>query len=91
MKSCLKLLSLNVGMSSSLAGVSALLKFEDIDIVLLQEVCLTSEQIEHLLRGFRACSNIDHENINRPGIALASAAEKLDLPGYLIFSSTPAC
>ena len=71
MKSCLKLLSLNVGMSSSLAGVSALLKFEDIDIVLLQEVCLTSEQIEHLLRGFRACSNIDHENINRPGIALA--------------------
>ena len=71
MKSSLKFLSLNIGMSSSLAGLSAIVDFEDIDVVFLQEICLTSDQIEQFLRGYRAVSNIDQENINTPGIALA--------------------
>ena len=71
MKSSLKFLTLNIGMSSSLAGLSAIVDFEDIDVVFLQEICLTSDQIEQFLRGYRAVSNIDQENINRPGIALA--------------------
>ena len=69
--SCLKILSLNVGMSSSLAGVADLVKFENIDIVFLQETRLISEQAEQLLRGFKAVSNIDEEDITKPGITLA--------------------
>ena len=66
----LNLLSLNVGTSSSLAGVSALVNLQNIDIVLLQEVRISSLAIENLLRGFRALSNIDDEDPSKPGTAM---------------------
>ena len=64
-------LTLNVGTSSSLAGVSTLIENDKIDIVFLQEVCLTGDQIESLLRGFKSVSNIDDDDISRPGVAMA--------------------
>ena len=66
----LNFLSLNVGMSSSLAGLSALITTEKLDIIFLQEVRMTSLQIESQLAGFRAVANIDHDNLNIPGTAL---------------------
>ena len=71
MFSSLKCRSLNVGTSSSLAGVSTLVEFEKVDLVFLQEVRISGEQIESLLRGFRAVSNIDEEDSTRLGVALA--------------------
>ena len=69
--SSLNFLTLNVGTSSSLAGAATLIEVEKIDIVFLQEVRLSSEQIELSLRGFKAVANIDDEDPSRPGIALA--------------------
>ena len=63
--------SLNIGMSSSLAGLSSLVESENIDIVFMQEVRLSSEQIEQTLHGFKAAVNIDPNNLTKPGIALA--------------------
>ena len=69
--SSLNFLTLNVGTSSSLAGAATLIEVEKIDIVFLQEVRLSSEQIELSLRGFKTVANIDDEDPSRPGIALA--------------------
>ena len=66
----LNILSLNIGMSSSLAGLPALITTEKIDIIFLQEVRMTSVQIESQLSGFRAIANIDQDNLNIPGTAL---------------------
>ena len=71
MISCLKCLSLNVGTSSSLAGVSTLIDLEKIDLVFLQEVRITSDHIESLLRNFKAVANVDVDNPSIPGVALA--------------------
>ena len=71
MISLINCLSLNVGTSASLAGVSTIIEFEKVDIVFLQEVRITGEQIECLLRGFKAVANVDHEDSSRPGVALA--------------------
>ena len=66
----LNLLSLNVGMSSSLAGLSALITSERLDIIFLQEINIPGVQIESQLPGFKAAANIDHENLSTPGTAL---------------------
>ena len=71
MMSSLNCLSLNVGTSSSLAGVSSLVEYEKVDLVFMQEVRIDSEQIESLLRGFKAVANIDNDDPSRPGVALA--------------------
>ena len=71
MASILNLLSLNVGSSSSLAGVVALIESENIHIVFLQEVRVSGDHIEHLLRGFNAVANVDIENSSSPGTAIA--------------------
>ena len=63
-------LSLNVGMSASLAGLPVIIQAEQLDIIFLQEVRVTSEQIEHLLRGFRAVVNIDESQPSKPGTAI---------------------
>ena len=62
--------SLNVGMSNSLGGLSALISSETMDIIFLQEVRLSGPQIENLLPGFQAVANIDPENPSRPGTAM---------------------
>ena len=62
--------SLNVGMNNSLAGLVTLIESENLDIILLQEVRLTSVQIEKQIIGFNAVSNIDPHNVMQPGTAL---------------------
>ena len=44
--------SLNIGMSSTLAGLVHLVQSENVDIIFLQEVKLTSIEIEYQLHGF---------------------------------------
>ena len=70
MESSINLFSLNVGMNTSLAGLSTLIAANSLDIIFLQEVRLSSEQIELLLRGFKAVVNIDEENPSKPGTAI---------------------
>ena len=65
----LKILSLNVGMSHSLAGLPALISSENLDLVFLQEVNLSSSQIEDQLPGFKADSNISDNHLV-PGTAI---------------------
>ena len=73
------IMSFNVGHSSTLAGLRAMLELEWIDIVLLQEVGITDSQIETLLSGldYKAKANIDQENPSKPGTAMIW---KEDLP-----------
>ena len=66
----INLFSLNVGTSSSLAGLQALIDTENLDLVFLQEVRLSTEQIESLIVGFHAVANIDPDHSSRPGTAL---------------------
>ena len=77
--SSLTFLSLNVGHSSSLAGLRAMLEVEWVDVVFLQEVGINESQIEVLLRGldYKARSNVDPENPSHPGTAMVW---KSDLP-----------
>ena len=66
----LNFLSLNVGTSSTLAGLPDLVHTENIDILFLQEVCLMNDQIQNLLRGYKAAVNIDDSCVSKPGTAL---------------------
>ena len=70
MDSKINIFSLNVGMSATLAGLPAIIKAEHLDIIFLQEVRLSSDQIEHLLRGFKAAANIDPTQPSKPGTAI---------------------
>ena len=70
MNSTVNLFSLNTGTSSLLAGLSDLVKYEHLDIIFLQEVRMTSDEIENLMPGFRAESNIDVNNREKPGTAI---------------------
>ena len=65
-------LSLNVGMSASLAGLVTLISAHQLDIIFLQEVRLTKEQLDILLGsiGFVASVNIDPSQPTKPGTAL---------------------
>ena len=65
-------LSLNVGMSSTLAGLSTLITTQNLDIVFLQEVKSSGEQIELLLGrlGFKAAVNIDQDCPTTLGTAI---------------------
>ena len=70
MTSSIKIFSLNIGMNNTLAGLSSLVQSEKFDLILLQEVRLSSSQIESLLPGFHACSNLDVDNPDKPGTAI---------------------
>ena len=61
MNSRIRFLSLNIGMKNDLAGLTTLIKVHKLDIILLQEVRMSEEQVEHLIRkyGFKAKVNID--------------------------------
>ena len=69
----LKILSLNVGMSSTLAGLTTLLSVYPVDIIFLQEVRISNDKISNLLGGFgfRAEVNIDEDSPSSPGTAIA--------------------
>ena len=71
MDKLVNLFSLNTGTSGLLAGLPDLVKSEHLDIIFLQEIRMTSSEIELLLPGFRAESNIDEDNPMRPGTAFA--------------------
>ena len=62
--------TLNVGMSSTLAGLPSIVKSENLDVLFLQEVCLSANQIRNLLRGYDASVNYDENNLSTPGTAL---------------------
>ena len=64
------ILSLNVGMSNSLAGLPSILCSENLDIIFLQEVRLSSSEIESFLPGYKCVSNLDVENPSKPGVAI---------------------
>ena len=64
------ILSLNVGMSSTLAGLPSLVSSEKIDIIFLQEVKLNSLEIERQLPGYCAEANLDPTSSSKPGTAI---------------------
>ena len=49
MNSRIRFLSLNIGMKNNLAGLTTLITVHKLDIVLLQEVRLSDEQVDLLL------------------------------------------
>ena len=59
--------TLNVGMSNTLAGLPAFLAAENLDILFLQEIRMTSLEIEAQLRGYSVYVNIDNDNPATPG------------------------
>ena len=73
MNSRIRILSLNIGLKSDLAGVLTLISVHKLDLILLQEVRITDEQINQQLgnHGFKGMVNIDEEDPLRPGTALA--------------------
>ena len=72
MNSRIRILSLNIGLKSDLAGLLTLITVHRLDIILLQEVRITDEQINQQLanHGFTGMVNIDAENPLTPGTAL---------------------
>ena len=68
----IRILSLNVGLKSDLAGLCTLIKIHKPDLVMLQEVRISDEQINqkvgHL--GFTGKVNVDAENPMKLGTAL---------------------
>ena len=73
MNSRIRILSLNIGLKSDLAGLLTLISVHRLDVVMLQEVRITDEQINQQLgnHGFTGKVNIDAENPQIPGTALA--------------------
>ena len=73
MNSRIRILSLNIGLKSDLAGLLTLISVHRLDLVLLQEVRITDEQINQQLcnHGFTGMVNIDAEDPLKPGTALA--------------------
>ena len=67
------ILSLNVGMSSNLAGLTTLLSVNPVDLILLQEIRISDEQINATLGrlGYTAVVNIDMDSPTSPGTAVA--------------------
>ena len=53
-----------------MASLSTMFDLENLDILLLQEVRMSSLQIENELTGFNAVVNIDHNNVSLPGTAI---------------------
>ena len=73
MNSKIRILSLNIGMKSDLAALLTLISVHRLDLVMLQEVRITEEQINQQLanHGFTGMVNIDAEDPLKPGTALA--------------------
>ena len=72
MESKIRFLSLNVGLKNNLAGLQSLVKVHKLDIILLQEVRITDEQIDILIGkfGYQGKVNINLEEPSRPGTAI---------------------
>ena len=68
----IKILSLNVGMKSDLAGLITLIQVHKLDVILLQEVRISEEQLNQQFRnhGFSGKVSIDAEDSMKPGVAI---------------------
>ena len=64
MESFVNIITLNVGMSSSLAGLINLITINDVDIVLLQEVRSSKEHLDNLLGGLGFYTDINEPDYN---------------------------
>ena len=73
MKSRIRILSINIGLKSDLAGLLTLISVHRLDVVMLQEVRITDVQINQQLsnHGFTGTVNTDEEDPLKPGTALA--------------------
>ena len=72
MNSRIRILSLNIGLKSDLAGLLTLISVHKLDLIMLQEVRITDKQINQQLcnHGFTGVVNIDAEDPAKPGTAL---------------------
>ena len=66
----LNFLTLNVGMSATLAGLPDIVKLEKVDIVFLQEVNLSEDEIRGFIPGYDVAVNMDDNNPSKPGTAI---------------------
>ena len=73
MEGFISIISLNVGLSSTLAGISEIATCYNVDIILLQEVRLSNNQLGALLGklGYNSEVNVNIEMPSRPGTAIA--------------------
>ena len=69
----IKILSLNVGLSHNLAGLSSLVAVNNVDLVMLQEVRMSQEQFASQIEifGFKGEVNQDLNSPSKPGTAVA--------------------
>ena len=72
MRAKIRILSLNVGMKSDLAGLVTLIQVHKLDIILLQEVRISDEQLNQQIRnhGFTGKVSVDTEDSMKPGVAI---------------------
>ena len=72
MESKIRFLSLNVGMKNNLAGLESLVKVHNLDIIFLQEVRISDEQIDILIgkHGYKGKVNNNPEEPLLPGTAI---------------------
>ena len=73
MNSIIRILSSNIGLKSDLSGLLTLISVHRLDLVMLQEVRITDEQLNQQLgnHGFTGMVNIDAEEPLKPETALA--------------------
>ena len=86
--SYISIISLNIGMSTSLAGLTSLILTHSVDLILLQEVTTSSEQLDSLLcgLGFQVEVNRDAGSPSSLGTAVAWR-ENLSIDG--VFNIVP--
>ena len=72
MRAKIRILSLNVGMKSDLAGLVTLIQVHKLDIILLQEVRISEEQLNQQIsnHGFTGKVSVDTEDQMKPGVAI---------------------
>ena len=68
----INLLSLNVGSSSNLGGLNTVISTSKYDVILLQEVKMTQNQLDNAVNrfGFLSKVNVNEENHQKPGLAI---------------------
>ena len=69
------ILSLNAGSSNDCGGLRHIIEIEKPSIVLLQEICLSTERLQALVqgKGYKAMANIDE--LNKPGTGIVWKSE----------------
>ena len=73
MEGFINIITLNVGLSSTFAGICTLATINNVDIILLQEVRGCSDELNSIMGklGFECEVNVNKENPSKPGTAIA--------------------